>query len=150
MVVEYERQQRALAEEVSLVPFLTHLVEPMLEGLTGATSPKSATARSWKLICKQFVGGDVLYAHYRLLCRYTHASIPALEQWLDTTEVGTGLPFTLRAIREPEKAFIVFFGWALLFTASAYGDLVRVDRGYNNRLNRWAFRMSIDRRLRLV
>ncbi len=63
MVVEYERQQIASAEEVSLVPFLTHLVEPMLEGLTGATSPKSTTARSWKLICKQFVGGDVLYAH---------------------------------------------------------------------------------------
>lgn len=147
VIAEHERQERAFAEDIAKVPYLAPLAQRINDGLQGATSPKAHIAKSIRSLAHQFQGGDVIYAHYRLLCRYTHAGIPASEQWLEAADEGSSIPFTLRAFREPERAFVVFFGWALLYTASAYGDMIQAGSRYNNSLNRWAFRMGIDRRL---
>lgn len=124
VISEHERQVRALTREMVLVPQLREHAEPVLASLTVASSPKAHIARSIEQIAKQFEHGTELYANYRLLCGFTHAGIQIVEQWLGEPHPAASAPFTLRADREPQPAYIIYFGWALLFTATAFGDLV--------------------------
>lgn len=102
----------------------------MLDNLTGHSSPLADTARSMEKIAKCFQHGDEIYAYYRLLTKYTHAGIPAVEQWLAPPRTSSRAPFSLLAEKEPEKEYSIFFCWGLLFTATAYGDLVQADKSY--------------------
>lgn len=150
LLAEYERQVRALSLDMLKVPRMVDSVQPMLDNLTGQDSPLASTARSIERIAKCFQHGDEIYAYYRLLTKYTHAGVPVVEQWVAAPRRSSRAPFALLSERQPEKEYSIFFAWGLLFTATAYGDLVRADNGYNNRLNRWADRVGVDRRLRLA
>jgi len=152
LVSEDQRQTRNLARDWANVPQLAPYAPTIARRLGDHHSDLAPIARSMEKLCNQFVGGGTLYAFYRLMSGYTHAGLAAASQWLEPTESEDAIaPFRLRTAREPTRADAIFFGWGLLFTASAFADLTKNDGTQdNNQLNRWARRIGVDRRLTLL
>lgn len=145
---EYERQRRALANQMDKIPHrYGDAAKDIRAMLTGQDSPKANIAKSLEKIAQTFEHGDEIYIFYRLLSGHSHAGLVVVDEWLNSNPRDPDATFALRATVEPHKAFGALAVMGLLYTASAFGDLIKTDANYNNRLNRHAKRTGVDRRL---